>query len=1052
MSTCSTVCVRGYPATLPLERVADKLMIHFLRTRNGGGEIVNIEFAPESPDCAVITFEDVTVAQRVLKAKEHILSVNGKKYPLEVTAYPAELNPNECVVILGKCILEVSEKALTLFPQIFVCVHMKIDYGCFPSGKDILCHLQKQYSDVHFIFDSQEMTCSVKGSFTVLQAFSSQLLRCLKKKQSRSLSEASRERSSGITSGDGASHNKETQKENKIDGNLLPVQTFGESHVEPMENFSLVIDSDVYFYMQAFCCEEVNHVLGQHKVNVVDVSSDGVTTLYFQAASSEAGGVSALMSAHLAISQLSQQLEGTLRKEKISKKELGVEGGIGLLKELQKLCPMLLCHEDHEYFYFVGSSINVSEAKLHVQNFIDARRSVQDHQKPSAAQTSHVPLIHTQSVVPAQLESPAESVPSKLSSPTFNDKTEHKLAAKFTSRPSLSNQDALLVEKLPRDFPQTVDCQVPDNGLQFLAAADTKSESQVGQPMKFQKPPKRMKEDLLLPMSGNTVSGTEGFTRFGLERPSSSHIASNTFKSLNLFDTTGCVDPKMSEPRPFLRRSSSLQKPLNSSNFTSEPQGVATVSLDHVKQEVQEHSHHTLQKEISKEGMSQVEKGSERVFQNTEQRCFSSTSVQRNDRDLLDMMKAENLATHPDYIWDSFSYSELALEGPEDKSLTDLCNYLKYCHDQVIINQDKYRLGLAYPREVSLQIQEAFRFFSDQRMASLTKRLHSYDAQQGKSQDEIQESPQQPKESYRASLSESLPCSSSLAREKSSSQAEKLLDAKGAHPQLVHDFPSNWKVWQIKCFDKTPDASKQDCPRKTVSEVKPGLPDKFHFAKSCSREGSSHTAERGSQSLPVLPREASDSTPSQRSGKHTPPAGEGVASDVEPRAATPGRESRVEECELCQSSHTATYQSPCNHTPSRARFSTGKISPPDDCATSAIPGTFTAATLSQSLPGYYRDPTLKLIYDIPDGVQQARHPRPGHPYQGGRFEAFLPDNPEGQRLMLRLHKAFERGLTFQIQTCGSEEKFFLGSLQRNGYPDAQYLHCIHLKLKELGIE
>ncbi|XP_042328251.1 uncharacterized protein LOC121933075 isoform X2 [Sceloporus undulatus] len=802
MSTCCAVCVRGYPASLPLERVVDKLMIHFLRTRNGGGEIANIEFAPESPDCAMITFEDATVAQRVLKAKEHILSVNGKKYPLEVTAYPAELNPNE----------------------IFVCVHMKIDYGGFPNGKDILCHLQKQYKDVYFSFDSQEMTCSVKGSFTVLQAFSSELLKCLKKKQSKSLSVTSRERSSGKTSGDGASHKKETQREKKkINENLLPDQTFGESHVEPMEDFSLVIDSDVYLYMQAFCCEEVNHVLGQHKVDVVDVSSDGVTTLYLQASSSEAGGVSALMSAHLAISQLSQQLEGTLRKEKISKKELGVEGGTGLLEELQKLWPMLLCHEDHEYFYLVGNSINVSQAKLHVQDFTNTRRLVQDHQKPSAPQTSNVPLIHRQSVVPAQLESPAESVPSKLSSPTFSDKSEHKQAAKFTS---LSNQDALLVEKPPGDFPQRVDFQVPESELQFLAADDTKSEIQVEQPMQFQKLSKRMKGDLLLPMSGSTVSGTEGFRTFGLERPSSPHVASSAFRSLNLEpDSTGCVDHKMSEPRPLIRRSNSLQKPLNSSSFTAEPQEVATVRLDHMKQEVQEHSHHASQREISKEGMSEVKKEWDRESQNT------SITVQKDDGDPLDMTKAENPAKHPDFIWDSFSYSELALDGPEDKSLTDLCNYLKYCHDQVLISQDRYRLGLAYPREVRLQIQEAFRFFSDQRMASLTKRLHSHDAQHGKSQDEIQEIPQQLKESCRASLSESLPWSSRLTREKLSSQAEKLLDAKGAHLQLVHDFPSGWKMWQTKCLDKTPDVSKQGCPRKTVAEVRPGLPDKFHFAK-----------------------------------------------------------------------------------------------------------------------------------------------------------------------------------------------------------------------------
>lgn len=35
------------------------------------------------------------MTQQVLRAEKHILFVNGKEYPLEVTAYSAEVNPNE---------------------------------------------------------------------------------------------------------------------------------------------------------------------------------------------------------------------------------------------------------------------------------------------------------------------------------------------------------------------------------------------------------------------------------------------------------------------------------------------------------------------------------------------------------------------------------------------------------------------------------------------------------------------------------------------------------------------------------------------------------------------------------------------------------------------------------------------------------------------------------------------------------------------------------------------------------------------------------------------
>ncbi|NXP75992.1 IN35 protein, partial [Ramphastos sulfuratus] len=87
-----TVRVQGFPTELPPDRVADKLTIHFLRSRNGGGEIADVQVLPGA--CALITFEAPEVAQRILQA-EHVLSVEGRRYPLEVTAHGAELSPDE---------------------------------------------------------------------------------------------------------------------------------------------------------------------------------------------------------------------------------------------------------------------------------------------------------------------------------------------------------------------------------------------------------------------------------------------------------------------------------------------------------------------------------------------------------------------------------------------------------------------------------------------------------------------------------------------------------------------------------------------------------------------------------------------------------------------------------------------------------------------------------------------------------------------------------------------------------------------------------------------
>ncbi|NXG07051.1 IN35 protein, partial [Sakesphorus luctuosus] len=90
-----TVRVRGLPAELPPDRVADKLTIHFMRFRNGGGDIAEVRVLPGPPPCALITFEAPEVAQRILKLKDHMLIIGGRRYPLEVTSHAAELSPDE---------------------------------------------------------------------------------------------------------------------------------------------------------------------------------------------------------------------------------------------------------------------------------------------------------------------------------------------------------------------------------------------------------------------------------------------------------------------------------------------------------------------------------------------------------------------------------------------------------------------------------------------------------------------------------------------------------------------------------------------------------------------------------------------------------------------------------------------------------------------------------------------------------------------------------------------------------------------------------------------
>lgn len=52
------VRVSGLPTDLEDDRLKDKLLIHFLRARNGGGEIDHVTIVKPTPLSALITFED----------------------------------------------------------------------------------------------------------------------------------------------------------------------------------------------------------------------------------------------------------------------------------------------------------------------------------------------------------------------------------------------------------------------------------------------------------------------------------------------------------------------------------------------------------------------------------------------------------------------------------------------------------------------------------------------------------------------------------------------------------------------------------------------------------------------------------------------------------------------------------------------------------------------------------------------------------------------------------------------------------------------------------
>ncbi|XP_067831514.1 uncharacterized protein si:dkey-181m9.8 isoform X2 [Heptranchias perlo] len=81
------VHVLKIPVEFPVYRMKDKLTIFFQRARNGGGEIVDLQYPTRIPGSAVITFNDAKVAERVVQQEHHVITINDKNFPVQVKLY-----------------------------------------------------------------------------------------------------------------------------------------------------------------------------------------------------------------------------------------------------------------------------------------------------------------------------------------------------------------------------------------------------------------------------------------------------------------------------------------------------------------------------------------------------------------------------------------------------------------------------------------------------------------------------------------------------------------------------------------------------------------------------------------------------------------------------------------------------------------------------------------------------------------------------------------------------------------------------------------------------
>uniref|UniRef100_A0A672NGL0 E3 ubiquitin-protein ligase n=1 Tax=Sinocyclocheilus grahami TaxID=75366 RepID=A0A672NGL0_SINGR len=130
------------------------------------------------------------------------------------------------------------------------------------------------------------------------------------------------------------------------------------------------------------------------------------------------------------------------------------------------------------------------------------------------------------------------------------------------------------------------------------------------------------------------------------------------------------------------------------------------------------------------------------------------------------------------------------------------------------------------------------------------------------------------------------------------------------------------------------------------------------------------------------------------------------------------------------------------------------------------PGKMEYHVIPHSLPGHPDCKTIRIIYNIPPGIQGPEHPNPGTPFTARGFprHCYLPDNEKGRKVLRMLLVAWDRRLIFSVGTSSTtgesdtviwneihHKTEFGSNLTAHGYPDYGYIDNVLKELKAQGI-
>ncbi|KAM9474064.1 uncharacterized protein ACWYII_008548 isoform 1-T2 [Salvelinus alpinus] len=1119
---CRTVRVSGLPTDMKEDRLTDKLYIYFLRARNGGGEIASVTIVKATPGSALITFEDIGAARSVLQHGRHILKVDGKMYELTLSEPHKDLDPN-------KVILSMS---------------VTVDYSQLPGGKAALTSLDRSH-DVQIHYNNPEQLCTLQGLYSQVQAALAQILGLPASLASTDTPPPGANGVLGVLTRGISGQAKRTHTQEATDhhrrggeqsdlgsGPLRDFTSGGQgweweetaqaeggavglclSEEPPMveEDLSLIMDADLFHYLQRQCGEEYQEILTQHGVEVVDVTAEGVTTLFLQrdpGVGDIGQELERLRGARGDLSRLYQENEARLRRAQLPKSVLSPREGLSRAMEgLRVRLPKLLLSEDDRNIYLVGNSSDVSEAKqfLLLGEREEAVEDVASLLRTSSSTCGSSKPGEEERLKPTLSSTAGTPLDARVDKLLKQNETERRTegARGYKFAPCFKALGPAGLGTRPRDTVTVGDTSPSIRpGLRPMLGHDLFGLDRTGSGVGgFSRPGAQSSgEDILFrrgePLStpsmenglflssipthvgqqGETAPFTSTLNTLsgGSTIPTtiSTSGSGSTLKRASSFSgraRSKVQDPGQSEAEKATtraRRSNSLHR----RNAYSAELTISMLIWNYMKEayatSIQDMTSDLHMRESQSDKSSDITV----IFMGTESSVVSTCQLEMQK--LVAMVKT-------DFCLQELPLAELGVSDPADETLEVCCAEVRQRFKKVSIQTMRDSVFLIGPKQLCSQVGAALREVfpgetgqrggqEDFSVPSTSTLNQSSPFQMNGVQNSTQfqtNSPQRMSETQRGG-EEGPGANKEKKNIQRSDSSKRTRNSESEHKNtVVSQSPAR----------KDP-VIKEKVERGGTMEADGSKTDTFLSHSAIGNGGRPGAVNGGgtNQDMVTPPKESNlrsrvtqkDNNRQSRGAENQERSGSGGALTRH----GPGRSSlsgaRTQIC-VCGESGASVKRTGCGVTLCPLCLLTVhiqcRVCPKAEVAVpQGVQGNMSYSEMPFSLPGHGRDAVVKITYCIPDGIQGRGHPSPGSAFRGGVFEAYLPLCESTRKLLPRLEKAFRLGLTFTV--TGSEpgarvswdsiphKTSLQGGKSGNGYPDSTYLSRLSEVLRAHGIE